>query len=327
MTLRWRIIAFVAIAVASTAAVVFQVRRGSAASALTTVSSPATRPARPFIVVRNFLVRDSWDHIALLPVDAADAPRFVEPVSCERVHYAADRGICLVSTPTAASMSYAAWLLDGDFHPIHHLELTGVPSRARMSPDGRLAAVTVFESGHSYADGQFSTRTTIIDAVNGVSLGHLEQFRVLRDGQLFHAADFNFWGVTFKADSDGFFATLATSGAKFLVDGRVSTRSMTIVRTGVECPSLSPDNRRIVYKSARRTGEWDLRILDLQTGDDRALSSERRSVDDQVEWLDDGHVLYHQTGSHGADVWMLAVDSPAPPKLFISGAYSPAVVR
>ena len=41
---------------------------------------------------------------------------------------------------------------------------TGMPSRARVSPDGRYGAVTLFVTGHAYADrGTFSTQTTLID--------------------------------------------------------------------------------------------------------------------------------------------------------------------
>ena len=60
---------------------------------------------------------------------------------------------------------------------------------------------------------------------------------------------------------------------------------------------------------------------------DTALGAETRSVDDQVEWLDDGHVMYHLTGSRGADIWVLSTGAPEPPRILIPLAYSPAVVR
>ena len=58
----------------------------------------------------------------------------------------------------------------------------GTPSRARVSPDGRLAAFTVFVRGDSYAKLQFSTRTRILDSDTGQTLADLEDFEVLKDG-------------------------------------------------------------------------------------------------------------------------------------------------
>ena len=53
--------------------------------------------------------------------------------------------------------------------------MPGVPSRARVSRDGRLAAVTTFVTGHSYATpGQFSTAATLIDVRRGKVIGDLE---------------------------------------------------------------------------------------------------------------------------------------------------------
>ena len=41
-------------------------------------------------------------------------------------------------------------------------------------------------------------------------IANLEELAVFRDGARLEAPDFNFWGVTFAADSDRFYATLAT---------------------------------------------------------------------------------------------------------------------
>ena len=78
------------------------------------------------------------------------------------------------------------------------MRVGGVPSRARVSPDGRYGATTVFVTGHSYAStGAFSTETLIIDLATGQSLGNLEEWKVEKDGQTIDAPDVNFWGVTF----------------------------------------------------------------------------------------------------------------------------------
>jgi hypothetical protein len=58
------------------------------------------------------------------------------------------------------------------------------------------------------------------------------------------------------------------------------------------------------------------------------LDREQRSVDDQVEWLDDQTVLYHLTGAgSAADLWAMSVDGQSAPRLLLANAYSPAVVR
>ena len=67
-------------------------------------------------------------------------------------------------------------------------------------------------------------------------------------------------------------------------------------------------------------------MLDLATLSDTTLGAETRSVDDQVEWLDDGHVMYHLP-SRGADIWVLSTGAPEPPRILVPLAYSPAVVR
>jgi len=155
----------------------------------------------------------------------------------------------------------------------------------------------------------------------------LEQFEVWRDGKITRASDFNFWGVTFAKGSKRFYATLATGGTPYLVEGDIASRTARVLYKNVECPSLSPDNTRIAFK--RRTDHgWQLHVLDLATMTDTPLIAETRSVDDQVEWLDDRHVLYTPmvdapTGENG---WMLATDGSESPRLFLPQAYSPVVI-
>jgi hypothetical protein len=259
-----------------------------------------------------------------------DGPRFVTPLSCERVFYAGSRGVCLTIGLDGMATTYAAEIFDERFAAVGRVPLTGVPSRVRVSPDGRRAGITVFETGHSYSEAGYSTRTTIIDTTSAQIVDHLEAFTVTRDGAPFRAVDFNFWGVTFARDSNRFYATLATGGVKYLVEGDVDARTARVLAPEVECPSLSPDNTRVAYKKAftdARGIGWHLHVLDLTTMSDTALGAETRSVDDQVEWLDDGHVMYHLTGSRGADIWVLATGAPEPPRILIPLAYSPAVVR
>src|SRR6185503_8531147 len=148
------------------------------------------------------------------------------------------------------------------------LTLPGIPSRARISPDGRLGSVTAFVTGHSYADpGTFSTRTTILDMAHGRKLADLEDFAVTRDGRPFKSIDFNFWGVTFARDGNTFYATLASGGRNYLIRGSVRARAAAVIHEGVECPSLSPDNTSIAFKKriGGSAGWWQIAILDLAT--------------------------------------------------------------
>ena len=283
-------------------------------------------PERPYLLAQSTAER-TWRKLVLAPLARLDGPVYPTSLICDRAYFAGGRGICLVEEPGIGTPAFAD-IFDERFTRIHRLPLTGIPSRARVTADGRRAGVTVFEQGHSYGEGRFSTRTSIIDLVAGQSLGDLEQFTVMKDGRRFQAVDFNFWGITFAADGDRFYATLATGGVKYLVEGGVDTRAARVLRTGVECPSLSPDNTRIVYKSmTASSGEWQLRVLEVKTGADRALTSETRSVDDQVDWLDDDHVMYSMISERGADIWSLRVDDREPPTLLMRAASSPAIVR
>lgn len=280
---------------------------------------------------------DTFERVAVTPLGSPSAA-YISALSCKRVYFAGGHGVCLragaepVIGPNGPEpTSWTAAIFDDRFQVLHTIALSGFPSRVRLSPDGLHAATTVFENGHSYAVHGFSTRTTIIDVATGRALGDLEAFETHRDGRLFREKDFNFWGVTFARDSDTFYATLATGGAKYLVKGSVARRSMDVVHTGVECPSLSPDNTRIAFKKqlgAHADGWWQLAVLDLATMTERLIPTETHSVDDQVEWLDADRIAYDLTGSATtADVWTVRVDGSARPERLIASAYSPAVLR
>jgi hypothetical protein len=253
---------------------------------------------------------------------AGGTPRVQKGPACLRFYEAGGRALCL--TVARSGVDFRAIVLDRGGRARHSLTLTGLPSRARVSPNGRLGSMTTFVSGDSYTTpGQFSTRTTILDLVDGKPIADLEKFKVTKDGRTIHSQDFNFWGVTFAPDSDAFYATLATGGHHYLVHGRVSARAVEVLRDNVECPSLSPDGTRVAYK--RRDGKpwhWRLHVLDLRTGADVALS-ERRPIDDQAEWLDNRRLLY----GLGVDVWVAAADGSGRPQRFLANAASPSTQR
>jgi hypothetical protein len=292
----------------------------------------ASVPDAPFIMFRDASPGEFYGRVALMHLPLGPDPdrdtRFMTSLECERVFYAAGWGVCLVLDDTKLPASYVARVFDRTFAPRHTLPLTGPPIRARVSVDGRRAAFTVFESGHSYADESFSTRTTVIDTASGKPLGELEQFTVRKDGQPFKSIDFNFWGLTFARDGDHFYATLRTKGQRFLVKGSIDKREMEVVRADVECPSLSPDETRVVYKKpvggVLEVG-WRLNVLDLASGVEHPLNQQSRSVDDQVDWFDADHIVYHDSAPQGTGVWLLSVDGASPPRLLLRNAYSPAV--
>jgi hypothetical protein len=281
-----------------------------------------------FVSVAN---DETFHKVAITALDKPSDGSFVTDLTCLRVYFGGDMGICLTSTTATSDTKWWAQLFDSQFHQLQRFPLSGEPSRVRVSPDGRLAAATVFESGHSYAEHGFSTRTTLYDLTGRTSLGDLEQFVSKRNGQVISAPDFNFWGVTFARDSNTFYATLDTAGVSYLVRGDARGRTLDVVRPNVECPSLSPDNARIAFKKrvgARSLGWWQIAVLNLDTMTETVLNNETRSVDDQVEWLDDARVVYHLTnGSTAADLWALGVDNSSPPQQLLQSAYSPAVIR
>ena len=330
----WAFVALCVVAVAGTAwYAATAVRRGTAGTNgrpadAATGTGLAAPPPRPFLLTRSTLPGDTARRLVLAPLDAPAGPGYLTPMTCERAYFAGGRGVCLVEVTEGLTIKYFADVFDERFARLHRLPLTGLPSRTRVAPNGRLAAITVFETGHSYVEAGFSTRTTIVDTIAGRTLTDLESFAVSRDGKRFREVDFNFWGVTFTQDSNRFYATLASGGVKYLVEGDAASRTARVMRTGIECPSLSPDNTRIAYKHLLRAdGFWQLRVHDLRTGTDTILAREERSVDDQVEWADDDRVMYHITGERGADIWSLRADGTEAPVLVREYAYGPAVVR
>ena len=307
-----------------------------AAPAATPSAAPAAAPPRlvdavpggPLILFRDASPGDLYGRLAMVRLPVANEPRQIGPLSCERVHYAAGYGVCMVTDDSRMPVRYQAFVFDRSFAKGPLLRLTGPPIRARVSPDGRRAALTVFETGHSYADEEFSTRTIIVDTASGKQIADVEGFAVEKDGKPFKRIDFNFWGVTFARDGDQFFATLKTRKARYLVKGSVDARRAAVVHDAVECPSLSPDGSRIVFKKPLEDEiGWRLNVLELATNVERPLNQTRRSVDDQVDWFDDTHVVYHDSATEGTGIWVLSIDGVTPPQLLLPNAYSPAVQR
>lgn len=300
--------------------------------ALATVDAPAgdaTGQLPPQIVFRSERPGPTLGHLASVPLDHPAGPRAIRPQLCDRVYAQARRLACLSLQP-GLTIASGMDVLDARLRSVRRHAVDGVISRTRLSRDGTLVATTTFVTGHGYS-GDFSTRTGILDLVSGAEVADLEAFTLVVHGEVVDDRARNIWGVTFDPGPrpDGFYATAKVSGTTWLVRGTRSGRRLTAIRSNVECPSLSPNGRTIAYKFALPDGSgWRLHALDLRSGDDWALP-ETRSVDDQVEWLDDQQILYglqraSDTTQHG-DVWISDLHS-GKPRILIPDAWSPAVI-
>jgi hypothetical protein len=336
---RGRVIAFAIVAVlviAGGGTYVLREARRSNAEASAAAASESAAPKLdaaavlrvPHLVVRNTALGPSNGEIALVPLSDPSGPRAMVDLRCERVYAVAAGGFCL-SAHRGVVTTYSGTLLGPDLQPGRQVKIVGGPSRARLSADAQRAASTVFVSGHSYLDVGYSTVTEIVDTRTGKGFGNLESFRIVKDGKTYKNVDINFWGVTFASD-DVFYATLGTQGTTYLVRGSVANREVTVLRQNVECPSLSPDGTKIAFKKASGAAaarKWRFTVLDLRTGVEMALP-EPRSIDDQLAWLDDDHVMYGvPRGDTGrTDVWVTTLSGGAP-TLLVPDADSPAAVR
>lgn len=285
-------------------------------------------PTGSRIVFRNTASGEGYGKIAAVPLDDPQGPRGLGDVPCDRV-YAAVGMISCMRTIRGIPTTFETQVLDSKGHPVTTWPLPGVPSRTRISHDG-LVATTAFVTGHSYATNSFSTETTI-RGTGDRDYGNLEDFRMLINGSELTAADRNVWGVTF-ASGDSFYATVASGGETWLVSGSLRTKTLKSVVENAECPSISPDGTRVAFKK-RRPGvgavHWDIAVLDLASGHETLLPLDR-SMDDQIEWLDDGTMLFGspREGTVGdSDILSIKPVAHAAPQLFIEHAWSPSVER
>jgi len=294
----------------------------------------ATR-ARPHLLFLSSHA-DAFGKIGLAPLDAVGSPLiFQSQLDCERAYLARTTGLCLVLNRDSMTPRAFVYFLDARFQPLSRLPLAGLPIRARVSRDEHYGASTVFVSGENYASEDFTTRTTIFDLTTRSAVIDLERFTVERDGKPFHAADFNFWGVTFRSDSDRFLATLGTGGKRYLVEGDLQRRHFRVIGNDVECPSLSPNDKLVVFKRQRtRLAGWQLWAMDLDSSETWPITEDRQDVDDQVEWLDNDRVIYGMVSGQGIPEYTLSLwvsnvrrDAGKNRQLFLQSASSPAVVR
>lgn len=327
MTTRTRILlALVGVVVLAATAIVYTglVRARNRDTTATTGTVTLTGP--------RLLFRSTADaergHLATVAADDPGGARAVSTMTCNRVYAAAGTGLCL--RPENGLTTYQLVVFDAGLAVRQEIPLVGLPNRARVSPSGQRVAWTVFVTGDSYNGGKFSTRAGMLDTTSGALEGTLEDFGVTVDGKPYQAADLNFWGITFAQDENRFFATMSTGNHRYLVEGDFSARTVRTVRDNVECPSLSPDGKRIAFKSAvdgDPAKGWRISVLDLASGSVTPLA-EGRSADDQPAWLDARTVAYAipRGGGH-SDVWAVPADGSGAARLLIPEAESPAALE
>jgi hypothetical protein len=327
--------AVVVLAVAGTAAYVVNVRgergREVAAAPKKAVTNMASVTSGPHVVFRSTAVGDDYGKVATVALDDPAGPRAYAPVTCDRVYARSNESVCLYSQPGLVT-TYKAEVLGPDWSVRRSLPLSGVPSRARLSPDSDYVATTTFVTGHDYnSPGTFSTETLVTNLSGGPSV-NVESFKLMVDGKQITAKNRNVWGVTFTPGDDIFYATAASGPKTWLVRGSLRNKTLTSLREDAECPSLSPDGTRVAFKTrnGEPAGQWRIAVYDLTSGKSTLLA-EKHSVDDQIEWLDNQNVLYGLprtgTGASASDVWTVAADGTGSPKIFIPDGWSPAVVR
>lgn len=316
------------------AGVVYRARPAASADTATIANAPpqasSERGARLYF--RSAAGDQSFGKLAYVDSSNTALPATVVDLACEVAHASGGRGICL-ARDTSLLSPFVAKIFDlADHRILHTISLAGLPSRTRVARGGRIGATTVFVTGHGYDSVDFSTQTLLVDLDTGATLADVETFEFLANGAPIREADFNVWGVTFLDDGNTFYATLSTQRRHMLVRGDIGARQAHVIHEDVECPSVSPDGTRVAYK--RRYLEdgfvrWQLYVLDLKTMQETALG-ERRSVDDQLEWLDDGRVLYtliDTTGTQGNSVWSISADGSGNAEQFLASASSPALAR
>ena len=314
MTLRTKIVATVATSL---------LLIGAALGWALTRGGPPQVTVDPTLTLRTpgVLVRDT--KTGRLAVLKPNGRRSQAKVECARAYAAGGQGICLRKDPVTPN-SFQLAVLDDGLNVAQKLPINGIPTRARVSADGRMLSWTVFVSGDSYLSSGFSTRTGILDRETGSLVNTLEDF-TLADRKL--PTDANFWGVSFAADDNTFYATMSTGKHLYLVQGSVATESLVILADGVECPSLSPDGTRLVYKKRLPDLTWQLWVMNLTTLA-RTQLAETETVDDQGAWRDDQTIMYGKADptSDRVDLWTVPADGSGSPTKLADGAESPAVL-
>ncbi|WP_394840951.1 hypothetical protein LZC95_28230 [Pendulispora brunnea] len=333
MSGRWLVV-FVVMMVVSGAGYTWHARKLHARAAVP-VASAASAPAISLrtpgqLFFRNTVHGSDFGRVAAVPIDQLGQPnasRRVFDLSCDRFAVAAGVGLCVAQQAAVLPPVSDVRILDQDLHVVRERTLPGTVSRAKLSPDGKLAVWTLFVIGDDYSEDRFSTRAGIWNLATDEFTKTLEDMPIFTNAKRYFSADVNFWGITFAADDTHFYATLSSKGQTHLVQGDYRRYRGRTLEENVECPSLSPDGKRIAFKRRVSPDDptWRLSVMDLGTREITPLA-ETRNVDDQAAWLDDRTVMYGLSRGNGeSDVWAVAADGSGAARLMVAGAASPAL--
>lgn len=266
------------------------------------VSASAARPAAPDsrVLIR---VAATGNDAGRLDLIAATGGRLLAslPLHCDRVHNAGTVIACLRTVP---GQGLKLDLADRQAKVLGTLNFPNVliASRVRVSPDGATVALTGFSAGHTYIGTDFSTRTYLIDAVSRRVQSDVSMFKVIEaNGLTLAARRINVWGVTFDPKVSGrFLATVGAGGGVFLAAGDAKARTLTLLRADMECPSLSPDGKKVAFKRRNGANGWWPAVYELASGREWIMK-DTRSIDDQIEWLDETTIAYEIAAVGSAD--------------------------
>src|SRR5262249_31371044 len=115
--------------------------------------------ASPHFLFRHNGVDADYNMMSVAPLDRPSARAARSPPG-ERVLFALARVLCLQADRRVFT-TYTAVVFDRSFVRVGSFKIDGSPSRTRVSPDGRVGAITVFVTGHAYSVSGFSTKTTL----------------------------------------------------------------------------------------------------------------------------------------------------------------------
>src|SRR5687767_9888248 len=148
----WVVLGCVALAVGYTAWVIL---RGNTRAALAQAVPQVVAAPEELQAIQNgphlvFLhqAEPPYGQVIVSGLDPDSANSARTALSCGRIYYAGGNGLCLnqdsSTTDPLAPTLVSVMLFGSDFQPRHQFSTEGILSRARISPDGKYAAFTVF---------------------------------------------------------------------------------------------------------------------------------------------------------------------------------------
>lgn len=332
-------------------ALMLQALAGHAAQPLPALwSEPAAKLALarvkpPYAVVARPAAGQRFSTVEVVTLDPKTlTPLTRSPValSCARVH-ASLKGdlLCFTNAVPGKPGEFVrptSYLYGPDLTPrgARTSPSSGRPNRTRLAPDARFFATTEFITGHSYlgtGGTTFSTGTHIGRSASAAPPENIQSWPVYHRREKVTSIDLNLWGVTFHpADTNRFFVTAYFDGKPYLAEGHVEERRITVLREGLECPSISPDGRRVAFKKRTSSTGWSPAVLDLATMKETVFEVSD-SVDDQIEWIDDRTLVYEVVerplfGTPTSHLMALDITAKRPvQRLWLADARSPGFVR